>query len=613
MEIVHTLRNLTLKKKSDGNLGFLLTNQKGSYLSFFSEQSSRYNGLFYFDSDFKKMFKIIESINLIDCEKPALIKNGFYYSERAYKKTSEKFIMPSGLNSLIYELENPQSFDLHLDFKDSFDNREWGRNYEITEEQGCIIVKFTKLTDFREDKSNGNFEFSLFLVIKGNFHNYKKNNSWIEKIYKTDWERNSGPFSRFVYNGLRLFGSKFVFSFSKDKTAAISECHHVYEQIDYFKKLEEKQFSLFLNFGKIKEVCGAKNIPDDCKMAYTSAAHSMKNLLVEEEKNSGLLAGLPWFYQFWLRDTLISVKSLYGIYDKPSEQILMRYLDKITDDGRLPNIDSNESGQMTNADGHGWLFLRLSQIIDSANHGKNFDEIHKFRYMIESAMEKSLHGTSKYHSKDGFETNRERETWMDTDFGIDFRDGARIEIQCLKLATLKFLHSLTQEPKYRIMENVLLQKVREKFWNGKILADGLGDFTIRPNIFIAAYAYPELLSQKEWEMCFENSLKALWLEWGGVSTIDRKNPLFTQAHSGENNKSYHRGDSWFWINSLAALVLFRTNGKKFKKEIHSILSASTSEILWSGCIGCHSELSSSKELRSEGCFNQAWSNAMFME
>ena len=153
----------------------------------------------------------------------------------------------------------------------------------------------------------------------------------------------------------------------------------------------------------------------------------------------------------------------------------------------------------------------------------------------------------------------------------------------------------------------------QKFWNGKILADGLNDFTIRPNIFIAAYVYPEFLPREKWETCFENALKSLWLNWGGLSTIDKGHPLFTNESTGEDIKSYHRGDSWFWINDLAALVLNKINKNKFKQNIKKITEASTEEILWKGCIGCHSELSSAKELSSKGCFNQAWSNAMYAE
>ena len=101
--------------------------------------------------------------------------------------------------------------------------------------------------------------------------------------------------------------------------------------------------------------------------------------------------------------------------------------------------------------------------------------------------------------------------------------------------------------------------VRDDFWNGEILADRLDDFTKRPNIYIAAYIYPELLTRDEWTTCFKNITPSLWLSWGGLSTIDKKHPLYTKTHTGEITQSYHRGDSWFWINNLAVLVMKRTN------------------------------------------------------
>ena len=47
--------------------------------------------------------------------------------------------------------------------------------------------------------------------------------------------------------------------------------------------------------------------------------------------------------------------------------------------------------------------------------------------------------------------------------------------------------------------------------------------------------------------------------------------------------------------------------------IKKILGASTEEILYKGAIGTAGELSSAKELRSEGCLMQAWSNALYIE
>jgi len=174
---------------------------------------------------------------------------------------------------------------------------------------------------------------------------------------------------------------------------------------------------------------------------------------------------------------------------------------------------------------------------------------------------------------------------------------------------------------FRILNNKFYGEIAEKtrkrvydlFWNGHYLKDGLGDSTVRPNIFIAAYVYPDLLSKKEWVTCFEEALNHLWLEWGGLSTISKSDSRFFSKNTGENSASYHRGDSWYWINNMAAIVMHRTDKKKFKRYISKIIEASCEDILFQGYIGNHSELSSAECLSADGCLSQAWSNALFVE
>ena len=116
------------------------------------------------------------------------------------------------------------------------------------------------------------------------------------------------------------------------------------------------------------------------------------------------------------------------------------------------------------------------------------------------------------------------------------------------------MRKLTKQKIFRHLEEKLKTSIKEKLWNKEFLYDGLNDKTIRPNAFIAYYIYPNLLARKEWIKCFDAILNALWLGWGGVSTIDKKNHLFHKEHTGEDSKSYHNGDSWFWLNNLTALL-----------------------------------------------------------
>lgn len=650
MEVIHNLGILSIKKSVNENTGFLLANKKGGYCSFFNSPSSRYQGLFYFDEEMMRMYKLIENIEMNNSNVLSL-KNGFYFAERRKHEVVESFLMPRNFNSLIYELSSEEEINLILDCKDSFDNREWGRYYSISEKDGCIVVEFTKKTDKREDKSDGMDEFSLYLAIKSNNNDYVKNDEWIERHYIGDELRGSRPFKRHVYNALRLKGSRFVFSMSKNKNSAVKECAHIFNNIDLVKSKEKENFFAFLKNEQIKRIIKNEKIGNENKVAYINAANSLSNLVDDNKNKSGLFAGLPWFFQFWARDALVSLKALSKTNRELAEKMLFDYLGGIGADGRLQNLAGNhKSAALGNADAHGWLFLRCNELAERISKskeiinsikksirlikenktssserikkylkkcnsiiGKKENGYHRILYEIESSLEKSILSLLKFHTRNTFEINGRLETWMDTSADDDARSGIRIEIQALRLNMYRLMFEITQDEKYRILENLLKNNLRNKFWNGKILADGLDDFTIRPNLFIAAYAYPELLTNAEWETCLGNALKGLWLDWGGLATIDKSNLLFTDESTGEDIKSYHRGDSWFWINNLAAITLNHINKNKFKKNIQKIISASTEEILWKGCIGCHSELSSAKQLESNGCWNQAWSSAMFIE
>ncbi len=651
MEVTHDLGFLRASRSINENIGFMLTSKNGSYCSFFNKSASRYHGLFYFDAVAMRMYKFIDEIRIPSAGEATSIKNKLYCIERGRGHTTETFTMPRNFTSLMYELNASNKIDLLLDCKETYDNREWGRDYELLDEKGALIIRFTKKTDRREDQSDNVKEFGLCLAVRSDSNSYEKIGSWVEKHYNHDEERKAPPFRRFVYNAVRLNGTRFVFCMSRNKDSAIKECNYLFENFDEVKAREGKHAFDILNGENARNVIRSEKIAKEVKIAYANAANSLNNLIIGNKKNYGMLAGLPWFFQFWARDTLVSLKAISRLNTRLAEKLLLGYLEKIESDGRISNLTGNhESISIGSSDAHGWLFFRCRQLVEKINKNKEIissikslvkpikedknvkskkikaylkkcnliisnkeEEYHKATYEIECSLEKCLAGLLKHHTHDNFEANGERETWMDTNFADDSRKGIRVEVQAFRLNIYKLLFEISQNQKYRSMENILKIKVRNNFWNGAILADGLGDLTIRPNIFIAAYIYQELLSKEEWGACFDNTLKSLWLEWGGLSTIDKSHPLFTETSTGEDIKSYHRGDSWFWINNLAAIILFRINKEKFRGNITKILEASTRDILWKGCIGCHSELSSAKELRGEGCYNQAWSSAMYME
>lgn len=523
----------------------IIANSSGGY--FLQGLDSRYSG-FYLRIG-SRMIKILEEVN-------SGKSNVFMIREK---------------NGLL--VQSKEFIELIFDVKESYDNSEFGRIYNVYEKDGVLVVKFTK--DNR---------YSIFTVVSG-YSEWKKTDKWIKKEYSYDKERNSFPFERYVYSAIEAKPKKgeLIIIVSENETAAINDA------LNARKETRIADLIGFCNF----------NSPIE------AVSSSLKYLLLKDAEtlHYGIYAGLPWFFQFWSRDELISLKALQLLgCQKEAKDILLRNINEISADGRLPN-QTLPLTQKTNADSIGWLFMRMNDF--------KFSE--KEKEFLKIKIDYSVKNIVANYMREGLIYNRPLDTWMDTQWENDTREGFRIEIQALFLCMLKTAYAITKNNEYKDMEEAMRKLVREKFWNYSILADGLYDWTIRPNVFIAAYIYPELLTQEEWKICFNNVLPKLWLSWGGLSTIDKSNSLFCANHTGEVPQSYHRGDSWFWINNLAALVLHKSDKVMFGEYIDKIKKASEQEILKLGIIGQHCELSSASALKSQGCPAQAWSNAMFIE
>lgn len=573
--VEYKLGKLSLKKEVQGDVRALLTNSAGSYFMTSYGADSKYDGFFVYDKEDQEMYKIIDSMGI-----------GFQSLTNNFSSIfleNTEISMPDGKNAMVIKPGIPLIFK--FDVKKSYDSRIWGRNYKITENKNEIIIEFIKKTDSREDDSHDQEEFRFYTVIRHN-GTYTMFDEWINKIYPYDSHREQSVSERYVYKTLAIDAMRIVVVASKSLEQAQKDAKEL------FKKYKPKKL-------KPKLITNDKEI----NLAYNAAINSLDSLMVENR----ILAGLPWFFQFWTRDEAISVGALIKQKRiKEAKDIIMKELGLVQKNGRLAN--RTPGTDTDSADATGWALFRLSQIVKE----KNLDEAETI--FLKAKLEYILTKMIDTYTNNELIYNNPQETWMDTVVnGEDSRAGARIEIQALQLALYKFVYELSDQEHFLHLAMKLKEAIKTNFWNNEILADGIEDFTIRPNIFIAYYVYPELLTDDEWKTCFDNALKKLWLDWGGLSTIDKEHHLFRANHTGENNASYHRGDSWYWINNLAAICLYRLDKERYKDHIDKILEASTNEILWMGVAGSHAEISSASHQESRGCLAQAWSLAMYIE
>jgi len=560
----------------------MLTNN-GSY--FYNNPDTKYRGLFFYQKKADD-FTLFKTIDFIDVGfVPEEIINDF-----------NQTILRSGDKEVIFDFEGgfiikPKNTKIKivLDIREIYDFSDNGREYNIYREEDSIVVEY---------KKNANdVHFTEFLVFNGNVHEFTPINKWVEVKYEEDERRKSKPSSLYVYEGFYVSADKLTVGFSQDKNLAIQVSRKTYEHN------EEEDY-------KLKKI----NQNKDVLMAYNCAMKSFRDLYVKQELK-GYYAGLPWFFQFWTRDESVAIKSLIETsHLELARKLLMRKVREINERGRVPNRYPNSV--LGTADGTGWTFLRLHELMTRVGEVDKLFSHEEVEYINEQ-VKKSIDLHIKNFSEGLLIRNDANETWMDTSFENDSRSGFRIEIQALFLAILRFSNYLDthfgREQKYAQLEMDTKNKVVEVFFKDNKLKDGSDDETIRPNIFLAYYVYPELLNKHDWIKVFDNTLDRLWLDWGGIATIDKSSKLFCDTYSGEDNRSYHRGDSWYYINNIAAICMADLNYNKYEQKIMMILKSSINDILWEGIIGKPSELSSAKKQTSEGSLYQLWSATTFIE
>ncbi len=550
MKLKHTVGSKNRQKTLKEERSFLLGNNIGDYLWLGDVPESRYQGWFITnDETEEKMYKVIDDIRPVNRTKVKTLENKFSRVVRSGKKFKETFELFDNANGFVYKTEKRKKIELVLDMRESYSTDQ--PNYRIEKEGDRLIIT-------AEGENN------LILAITG-FSDIDQVEEQFVRNYELDKERNSYPYQRTVFKAVIMTGKKLFFSASKDRATAVSNLK--------------------------KSVKSKKNESKKEPIDFIAAKAGLENLVLEKN----IYAGFPWFFQFWKRDTAISLRGLYLINKKKAKDVFWAL------------IEGESRGPRGNkiVDGPGWVYKRAFLFLNQ------FDQSEKQK------LSDKLFETVNFDNYSELKLNKKKETWMDS----ISRDGARIELQALRLSKYKLGRVVDKKRsgEYERMEKELRKKVKKLFWDGSILADGYHpevgsvDKTIRPNIFLAYYIYPELLSREEWKKCFRKALDRLWLDWGGLATVDKTDYRFHSLHTGENPESYHQGDSWFFVNNLAAVAMNRLDDNTFTYEIKSILEASREDLLWNGAIGHHSEVSSAEKLRAQGTVSQAWSLATYLE
>jgi glycogen debranching enzyme len=556
--------------------GLFYTLEGGSYYFHSFEDFSAYQGWCVFFENPWNLFKVVDRI-------------------------SGDFDISFSGKTLFLKRSSFDDFFIDLDFRLIHDFDSKGRIYEVYEKNNLLIVKYTKFFD----DSLSEIVFTKFLAIKG-LSSFDLIKEWVEKSYPYDAERGSLD-KLFVFRLLRSNSDNLSLGFGLSEEEAVVNSLAlpiVKEEVSSFTKAQ------------IKKISGVD------KDALLSADKSFSSCVKKSHSGDFMIfAGYPWFFQVWGRDECISLVGLFSQkkFDV-AKKIILRNLKRMVG-GVLPN--RYPESVLGSADATGWLFQRILLFL-KLSRGKDFALSSRELGLVEEKLDLFI-SHCKDKSSNGLVMNGPKETWMDTNVGSsDVRDGARVEVQALFLSALelkKYLRQLASDDAQVLRFDDFIDKtkslIRHQLIKGGVLHDGIVDdvldTSIRPNVFLAYYIYPDLVTKSQWSKTFNHVLDDSWLDWGGISSIGKSHELFTDTYSGMNNRSYHRGDSWFFINNIVALSLYSLDKKLYSDKIKKIKDASVQEMLHSGFKGFCAEVSSAKQLESKGCLNQAWSSATLLE
>lgn len=376
----------------------------------------------------------------------------------------------------------------------------------------------------------------------------------------------------------------------------------------------------------------------DFNKALAWAKLSLDALIMNQTQSGiptkGIFAGLPWFDNYWGRDTFISLPGatyVTGNFNEAKNILLSfaRFQEKdstSTNYGRIPNIINPNSLAYNTADGTPRFVIEL------ANYARYSGDTAVFRNLWE-VVKRSVEGTLKYHTDSlFFLTHGDAETWMDAvgpNGPWSPRGNRACDIQALWLEQLlsgatiaQFLRHDEEAVRWKKIAAMLEKNFDKYFINEKsglvydhLQADGDPSMEMRPNQLFCL----DMLKSEETRQQMIDSVTRNLIYPYGVSTLAQTDSNFHPFHHYEptyvQDAAYHNGIVWTWLNGQAIHALARSD---LQEIIYPVTLNMVHQILERGCVGTLSELldayprQGENEPRLSGAFSQAWSLAEFV-
>ncbi|MGE5401338.1 MAG: amylo-alpha-1,6-glucosidase [Ignavibacteriales bacterium] len=359
--------------------------------------------------------------------------------------------------------------------------------------------------------------------------------------------------------------------------------------------------------------------------------------LITVQDTKGIFAGLPWFNNYWGRDTFISLPGatfVTGNFNDARDILLSfsRYQDKTPGSqyyGRIPNRITLKEAIYNTVDGTPWFVIQSYNYYNSSNDLEFLKEIYpSVKLAFEAAVKNNV-------DDKGFLTHKDAETWMDAvgpDGPWSPRGSRANDIQALWYKQLTSTGEIALVMKDTALARsalALSQKLALNFQKyfvnensgtvyDRLKADGSPDSSLRPNLFFDLNEpafFPSALTRLK---ILSNAMQNLVLPYG-VLSLSQNDPNFHPYHQYPpyyvKDAAYHNGIIWQWTTGPVVQALCGFGKQDLAWTLTQELSH---QILDRGAAGTLAELSDAmprdgeKDARLSGTFSQAWSLAEYI-
>jgi glycogen debranching enzyme len=387
--------------------------------------------------------------------------------------------------------------------------------------------------------------------------------------------------------------------------------------------------------------------------AFDWIASSMRALVMNQH-GKGIYAGLPWFDNYWGRDTFIAFPGALlatGQFET-ARQVLhsfLRYMDRDSSSatfGRIPNRVQPGDIIYNTVDGTPRLVMQAAEYIRVSGDTSFARDIH-------ADVIRSVEGALRHTDRFGFLTHADADTWMDAvgpegpwsprgdraadiqalwhgqlqaaaDIAARVGDDARAASWNAKAAQLEqaFATHFVGRSGHTLVSP---EEQRAPLLHARMIADhlntdGSADQALRPNALfvLTESALLRSIDSSAVQRFAAELLSGLAYPWG-VASLSQDDVNFHPWHQASRyyakDAAYHNGTVWTWLSGPAVEIMTRYGAADSAWVLTRALQHYAME---TGAVGCIPENTDALPRdgtslpRWSGTFSQAWSAAEYL-